>query len=65
MMLTREREGGTMTVEFEGPMESQMDFNEVRDSADRFHRAGADAIQRALSRNSLTFIEAVRQEQGE
>jgi hypothetical protein len=65
MMLTREREGGTMTVDFETPMDAALDYNEVRESADRFHRAGADAIQRALSRNSLTFIEAVRQEQGE
>jgi len=64
-MLTRERDGGTMTLDYETPMGTPTGLDEVRESADRFHRAGADAIQRALSRNSLTFIEAVRQEQGE
>jgi hypothetical protein len=65
-MQTREFSGGAATLEYLGPPET---FGEeagaLRSSADEFHRTGADAIRRALSRSSLEFMQAVRQEQGE
>jgi len=65
-METCELSGGTATLEYLGPPET---FGEETDglgnSAEEFHRTGADAIRRALSRSSLEFMHAVRQEQGE
>ncbi len=64
-MQTYDFEGGTATLEYLGPPET---FGEEQDAlrpAEEFHRTGADAIRRALSRSSLEFMHAVRQEQGE
>jgi hypothetical protein len=38
---------------------------ETAPSHDPLHRAGIEAIRRALSRDSRQFVEAVRQEQGQ
>jgi hypothetical protein len=65
-MQTREFSGGTATLEYLGPPETfGEEANTLRNSAEEFHRSGADAIRRALSRSSLEFMHAVRQEQGE
>jgi hypothetical protein len=40
-------------------------MGQVREDVDRLHRAGIGAINRALSGNSQTFLNAVKQQQGE
>ena len=64
-MQTQEFSGGTATLEYLGPPETFGEADTLRNSAEEFHRSGADAIRRALSRSSLEFMHAVRQEQGE
>jgi CRP-like cAMP-binding protein len=65
-MQTQEFSGGTATLEYLGPPETfGEEADALRNSAEEFHRTGADAIRRALSRSSLEFMRAVRQEQGE
>ena len=41
------------------------DREQVREQADRFYAAGAAAVDRALSGDSLQFLEATRQTGGE
>ena len=66
-MFERESSGGTATLEYMGPPSEGFgeELDTLRNSEQEFHRSGADAIHRALSRNSLEFMYAVRQEQGE
>ena len=65
-MQMHEFSGGTATLEYLGPPETfGEEADALRNSAAEFHRTGADAIRRALSRSSLEFMQAVRQEQGE
>jgi len=65
MIETLEQQG---TQELEGPLTEGPQggyFDAMRRSENPLHRAGADVIERALSRSSLEFMHAVRQEQGQ
>ena len=67
-MQTRERRGDRATQVLGGGASGDPaggHLNEMRQSADRFHEAGAGAIERALSQSSVGFMDAVRQEQGQ
>ena len=66
-MDTLERRGESV-VERNGPPAADPgggNLEAARQNVDQFHHAGADAIARALSHDSLGFMHAVRQEQGQ
>jgi len=67
-MQTIERQGDSATRPIDGPPAADAgggDLDGVRHDVDQFHQAGADAIERALSHDSLGFMNSVRQEQGQ
>ena len=65
-MQTIERQGDSATGPVNGPPAAGGgDLDGVRHDVDQFHQAGADAIERALSHDSLGFMNSVRQEQGQ
>ncbi len=64
-METLERRAQTATGGGGGGAGPQGHLNAMRDDLERFHQAGEDAISRALSQDSLAFMQAVRQEHGE
>ena len=67
-METLERHVPPVTVPAGGPggvPEGGGNLGAMREDMERFHRAGEDAIDRAMSQNSVEFMQAVRQEHGE
>lgn len=67
-MRTLQRDGRAATVErSDSPSGDPGSGNleAIRQSADRLHQAGISAIERALTGDSQTFIEAIRQDQGQ
>ena len=66
-METLERRGES-AIELNGPPAGNPgggNLDAARQDVDQFHHAGANAIEQALSHDSLGFMHAVRQEQGQ